>query len=479
MTNMVVRVPSRVVCLLCQHTPNRSLNPAQRRQVRKLHAQTQTHPAVEEDENPHVYNTPLRTENHVSLLPQHALQRQVGLHAPAQQPPSASPFSPQPKDTTFIISSFPISGDLMPHPAFRLALSGKLAGKDIRRVLTEQLLRCQTPRDVLRIMAVAMQRKDNAREMTRTQEALRRAIYRARNNVSDETILRTINVIILRLRMAKLPIDTDLLRLAVKFAARTRSLSGMKRYLGEFKRSGSKMSRNLFRTIIAKFSIGTRGLGEIRNGRWKRKELLQVLLGFEDTPPEDACHLAIFLQREDWHFFNGWLAVLAKCKAVDQLWDEWQYWLTCSSRTFPRKLNVTARGMTTRTRGDYWFVEQMAFAGDLEKAWTILRISGIPFAKFRKAIRDRLLEGAQHATLPSSQVRDELLEKYDIELRKIETALAIKWVSCANGDGYHVSKPNMEESLESLSSPDFVLQPDYGYPWEESTAEGKIMLRQD
>lgn len=494
---MVVKAAGRVICLFSQQLPHRSTELARRRQGRILHIERR--PAIKEDMLATVYNIPSleqlkMSEGNGPALPPDLAQDQLDLHSPVdllrevllqnmapalrhdhiRYPVQQVLSTPHHTATVpFQRPSFPLSGDPLPHPVFRDALTSRPGVKEARRIIREQLLRCQYPRDILRVMAVAMQRKETAREMSRMHESLRRALYRIRNNVTDEAVLRTINVIIMRLQKANLPVAVELSKLGVKFAARARSLPGMKRYLKEFKLSGGYMTGGVFRSIIAKFSIGARGLGEIRNGRWRRKELLVVLLGFDDTPPEEAHHLEVFLVRDDWQFFHGWLAVLARCKAVDQLWKEWDYWFECPARKNPRKLQITDKNTNTRVRGDHWFVEQMAYSGDLKKAWEVLEISGIPFANVRPSVRAMLLEGAECATTSDEEIQKGLLLKYDTELKKIEGALGVTWVSGKSGCGYHLPQSSTEDTLEALADPSFVLEPDHGFPWEEPTVEGK------
>ncbi|KAF1344022.1 hypothetical protein BDV97DRAFT_373574 [Delphinella strobiligena] len=491
---MAIKSSGRIVGLLYQQLPHRPASTTSQRQMRKLHGQSRA--PVSEDMLATVYNIPTledlqKVEGDEPEFHSDHLQNQLDLHSPVDMlrevllqnmtPASrhdAIRFSVRqelslPTSSTAaaptVLPSFPLNGEPLPHSEFRDAINSRPGAKGMRRIIREQLLRCQLPRDILRVMAVAMQRRDTGREMCRMHESLRRALYRTRNNVSDEEVLKTINVLVTRFDMANLPVPDELTKLGIRFAARARSLPGMKRYLKEFKRSGGEMTRPIFRSTIAKFSIGTRGLGEIRNGRWRRKELLQVLLGFEDTPPEDAHHLGSFLERDDWQFYHAWLAVLARCKAVDELWKEWKYWLQSSTRTNHRKLNIDNTTLTTKTRGDHWFVEQMAYAGDLEKAWEILRVSEIPFANVRAPVRARLLDGAQYAPVPDEQISRQLLNKYAVELTRIERALGVEWVSGKDGHGYHVPQAGMVDSLEALSDPNFVFDPEHGFPWEEAT----------
>lgn len=500
--DMAVKSSGRMACLLSHQFCKRPICVDTKRPRRHLHVQARP---VKQDiqgafDERASQNHPHRVEHDDTVPSSDLVRAQLDLHSPVdvlrevllhnngtrprhdhikhvdQQSSSlllntSIPATPKPP-------SFPLNGEPLPHPVLRDAMNSRPGMKEVRRIMREQLIRCQLPRDILRVVAVAMQRKETAKELSRMSEYLRWALYRSRNNASDEAILMTINVICLRLKADNLPVPDVLLILGMKFAARSRSLPGMKRYLKQFKMTNLKMTRGIFRSIIAKFSIGARGLGEIRNGRWKRKELLQVLLGFEDTPPDEAHHLEVFLQRDDWQFFHAWLAVLSRCKAVDELWKEWKWWLESQSRNNPRKLNCPGSNLNTRKRGDYWFMEQMVWAGDLEKAWEMLRVSGTPFANVRPHIRSVLLEGAEYATFPDEHVSKGLLQKYGTELAKIENALGVKWVCGKDGRGHHQPTIHIEEKLDILASPDFALDPHYGFPWEEEpTAKGKICLR--
>lgn len=215
-----------------------------------------------------------------------------------------------------------------------------LGRKAIRRVIRKQLQACQNPRDILRVVAVALQRPETTLQLRHLYHALTIALFNARNRAPDTAILATLNAIIARFRLGNIPVADELIVLGLKFAARTRSLPAMKRYLKETKDRGI-MTKNLFRSVIAKCSIGSRGLGEIRNGKWKKSELVQVLTGFPDTPPEEACHLGSFVKRDEWSFIHGWITILARCRLHDLLEEEWRLWLQHPLRTSPRQLSKT------------------------------------------------------------------------------------------------------------------------------------------
>jgi hypothetical protein len=335
--------------------------------------------------------------------------------------------------------------------------------------MREQFLRCQTTQDIMRVLAVAFQRKETTRELVDMEVSIVRALYRARDTTTDHKILGAITTIVSRFRRENLPITRYFLAAGIKFAARTRSLPGMKRYLKLYTEHGFPIARHLFRAIIAKFSVGSNGYGEIRNGRWSRRDLLQVLLGFEDTAAEDQHHLGLFLDRTEWTSLYGWIFTLSRCKASDEIWKEWLLWQDNPIRLETGR--VLSQHSEAKLKGDYTFVEMMAAAGDTRRAWEMLRDSGIPFRDCRSELRRTLLRDIQYATLWDAQISLDLIEQYDFELKKVENALGVEWISLGDDQGYHKPTESMQQSLEALSSPFFKLEPDFGYP-HDLTAEG-------
>ena len=324
----------------------------------------------------------------------------VRSHSDGRQRPSPWPFPP--------------NGEPMTFAEYKKHFSS--ARKDIydrrgplRRLMREQMLRCQDSREVMRVFVIAMQYPDSARHIAVLHNEIVRALYASRTNVTDQRILDTITCIILRLRRADMEAPLTLLNVGLKFAARSRSLPGMKRYLKMFRDRGLPISRDVLRSTFAKIGIGNRGLGEIRNGRWARDKLMQVLLGFDDVPPEEAYHLETFLPRDDWHVVHGWMTVLSKCKATDRLWHEWELWLQHSSRAHPRQLQARGSCWTTRSRGDYWHVELMCRAGDMQRAWAMYEKTDLAFHELSAFAQSMLLDGPKHATLLHSDVSGALL----------------------------------------------------------------------
>jgi len=366
-----------------------------------------------------------------------------------------------------------VNGAPISHAVFRKNLSIAPNEKVARQILRAQLLRCETPTDILRIVAVAMLQRQTQLQVARMHEAIMRALYRCRNNANDSKILRTLTAILARWEIHGVPVHPDLIAFGLKFAARSRDLKYMKKYLQDFRERGLHMTGNVFRSVIAKCSIGHNGLGEIRNGRWRRRDLLQVLTGFEDCQhlaSEQQYHLGTFLIRDDWQFLHGWITVLARCKHVAGVRREWEVWKRSEARTRPKNLARLGTQMTSRLRGDFWFVEQMACSGGLRQAWQIFEESEIRFVNLKDRVKTSLLEGVEHATIWNDDIRSEMLRKYDTDLSKIERALGVRWMSAGTVDaaeGQHVLAEEQEEALDRLGAEDWKLEEDYGYPYDE------------
>jgi hypothetical protein len=197
-----------------------------------------------------------------------------------------------------------------------------------------------------------------------------------------------------------------------------------------------------------------------------------VLNGFDDAkdlPPEQQYHLGSWLIRDEWQYLHGWVAVLSRCRESDAVWKEWELWKKSPPRLQPKKLGGQRSEMTSKKRGDYWFVEQMAFSGDLRRAWQILVETELSFSSLHERVRMRLLEGIEYATIWNEDVRKEMLNKYDKDLSNIEQALGVKWVpatSGEDGEGKHEIVGDQEESLEKLATDEYRLEQSYGFPYD-------------
>ena len=349
---------------------------------------------------------------------------------------------------------------------YKMRVFHQLKQKDMRKLMRDQLMRCRNPRDILQVVAVAMQRRETAVQIAQVHYSILSALYRTRNRVSDADVLSALNVIINRFRKENLPVRQEFILGGLRFAARSRSLPAMKRYLKDAKDHNIHISGRVFRSIIAKFSISCNGLGEIRNGRWKKKHLLQVLLGFEGMDPAEAYHLGAFLERNDWAYFHGWVAVLARCRAVDHLWKEWEWWRDSEERATNKQLLRSPRGFTVKTRGDAWLIGQLLYAGEYERAWQLMYETKTPLKFLSSLAKSMLMDHPEYAREWDEPLKQALMEKYEAELGKIERAFGIKWVAQGD-DGFHVSyaqDEDAEEIIEKLADPSTRIP--HGYPEE-------------
>ncbi|KAM3417095.1 hypothetical protein BST61_g8671 [Cercospora zeina] len=365
------------------------------------------------------------------------------------------------------------------HATFRQNMKLAVGRKTIRPILRAQLLRCEWPRDLFRVVAVAMQDIESAINLMQLSEPLMRALYRCRNNVTDPEVLNTLHAIIMRYRSARLNVEPQLLHMGLKFAARSRSKVAMQRYLKMIKESGLSITSNLYRSVIAKFSIGHRGLGEIRNGRWKRSELREVLLGFKDCvnlPVDEQYHLGTFLVREEWQYLHGWVAVLGRCREAEVIRKEWELWKESKAYKHPRRLFIIGEEntkkhtipMTDKLRGVYWFIEQMVYAGDIKTAWKMLHETEVPLDRLKKRTIMRMLDEPEHAGVWDDWMREEMLKKYDYDLARIEQGFGVRWIEREGEEGHHELFMDQEEALDRLASDTWRWEEENGYPWEGS-----------
>ena len=341
--------------------------------------------------------------------------------------------------------------------------------KQIRGLIRRHLNGCTTVKDIQRVIAVAVQRRITAEGILDSWHTLCRAFYRARELTSDERIASAMVGLVAYFHILKaMIVPVNIATVAIKFAMRSRNLTITRRLLWEFKRQGWAMNHKLFRSIIAKCSIGRRGFGEVRNGRWKKSDLLAVLLGpLHDEVRKEPHHLETFLKRNDWQYLHGWIVILSRCRAKEQLWKEWELWRDSSERRngdWPTAVQYNPDSeLTFRRRGDNWFVRHLLLAGDPRAAWKVFGESGMDFFDLSVQVRSVLLENLEFRTSWNERMEKELLKKYEEDLDALERRLGVKWVS--GNPGYHLLDANFQQKLEELTRPEYFRV--YGYFTED------------
>jgi hypothetical protein len=364
----------------------------------------------------------------------------------------------------------------LPLDVFRRIIHEEQKTKHKQTYLKVQLLCCEWPRDILRVIAIALRDKNLVQWLTTEREVVVTALYQCRRNVSDPEVLRALGVIIARFRHLGIHVSESLMITSIKFAARSRNLCSMKKYLRLFRQSGFAMSRHTFRSVIAKCSIGKHGLGFIRNGRWRPEDLRQVLVGFDDAshlPPNQQYHLGSFLEREDWRYLQVWTVILAHYKEADELWKEWQYWKP-SEASGKQKRRM---GHRTEFGVHSWFIRMLLEAGSAEKAWKIQSEVRLPLSNLTFAVKDQLLDAAEHATVWDREMRDEMIQKYDRDMSKIERELGVRWIPGEReGDGHHEIDKDSEATIGKVRLAHSELCAGIGCPWHSISIQPKDSL---
>lgn len=332
--------------------------------------------------------------------------------------------------------------------------------------------RCNTVRDVYLVVAIAFLKPQSALVISRLSEPITRALFRSREWASDRRVYTVYHSLIQRMEKANLKIDSQLYFQRVKFAARSRDPLAMQRALWPFRFGGVKLTVTQFRCIVGKFSVGFNGYGEIRNGRWRTRDLLPVLFGFAGTKsgkipgPTEDYHLGSFLNREDWQILCAWLLVLSRLRAVDQIWAEWQLWRDSDLRRSGQDV-LDGNSVSLSRKRDGFFIRSMAVAGGTRYGWRMLSESKIDFWKLDVISRTKLFDDIDglHITADAFDgqlsLKNALLEKYAHDLREIESKLGVSWEPDEQGGGRHILNEDIEERFEKLSDPNFGYEPGY------------------
>jgi hypothetical protein len=293
---------------------------------------------------------------------------------------------------------------------------------ELRRLFRRLFDHCRTVPDFQRVLAIATQRRRSLEALQHVAQPIARALFRARDHATDKRIYTQYYTLITRLEKEGLVVDPTLYNHCVKFAARSRDPVAMQRALLLYRNSNVDLGFRTFRAIVAKFSIGKNGYGEIRNGRWRREDLIPVLTGFPekkmDGGESDDHHLGSFVKREHWSYVSAWVQILAHCRLLEELWHEWALWRASSVR----------RGMDSR-RKDEFFISYMISAGDPRRAWLMLEESEISFWDLNVTLRTRLFDHLEGQDSDAESNGDgfskQLLESYEQDRDRIGKEITV------------------------------------------------------
>lgn len=320
-------------------------------------------------------------------------------------------------------------------------LNAKLARKTLRK----QFAKCINTKDIFHVMIVALRSRYWKKELAPVTEEILNAFYRARTTTSDLSIAKMMAIMIRRFEQENIPVRSIFFEKGLCYAIRSRDLKMTKRFLWEYRVRNLPLGIRAFRRFIGKCSIGYRGFGEIRNGKWKKEDLIQVLLGFPGTAPGKEHHLGWFLDRSKFPELFHWLKIIAQLGLKDELWKEWISW---------KERHADDRHLAKREEQN--FVHQFINCGEFKTAWQIIKECKLnPITLYQDRLY-ALLENTESATIWSEELDNLLLEKLDADISAIEHFLGVRWVSNGDGEeGYHRPTERLQEALEEISDKDF------------------------
>ncbi|KAF2104558.1 hypothetical protein NA57DRAFT_51378 [Rhizodiscina lignyota] len=307
----------------------------------------------------------------------------------------------------------------------RAAFAAAQYPKAANAVLRIHFGACQTATDVLRVVAAAMQRPRVAAQLPSMNLRIIQALFRSRVRASDSRVCSVIRMIINRLHIGGLPVPYDLYACGLKFAARSRRLEYMRWYLTEFRVRKLTLPRDLFRSVIAKLSIGKNGYGEIRNGKWEMEDLHEILFGFRGW--EVDAHLESWLERGlyNWQKMHAWLQVLAKAGKVEEIWREWRLWRDSHVRNTDgffapgRQRRVLG---SIKLKGDANVAYALCRVGNLERAWEVIKESPSVFPILHEFDR-RSLMGLAASNMEVQRFLAEFFRNGDVRHQDVHTSM--------------------------------------------------------
>lgn len=288
----------------------------------------------------------------------------------------AAPHDPDVKLTYLAFRRPPEGADILTRQPDRSALRKARVEIAIRKVIIAELLQCQTVTDILRLFSVCMLHTRTAAAFATVCDPLISALYRTRPYCSDARIANACSLIVKRLHMAGFHPESIMYATGARFAARSRKLNYMRFFLVQFRVHSLKMSRQLLRGIVAKLGINNNKWGAIRNGRWDRGDLLQILGGFDGAVGlEKTAHLGAYVIRKDWLQMHSWLKLLASVERPDLIWDELTEWKASDRRKefYSDDFNKNPTNRMLNCRGDILFIRALWWAKDYDGAWLALQ----------------------------------------------------------------------------------------------------------
>ncbi|KAF1816657.1 hypothetical protein P152DRAFT_131915 [Eremomyces bilateralis CBS 781.70] len=279
--------------------------------------------------------------------------------------------------------------------------------RDIRRALNSLMASVESTKEVMLIVAIAQRNKHTLERFPAACNRLIERLYELRWKLKDRDVLGTISTIFTRLAKYNLRMTWEMHHQGILFAARCRNLTALRRFLLLARADNVPLGPKQLYTLIGKLAVPPGSLQDRANGSWKHEDIMEILTGFKDLTPADACHLEIFASaiRERWDLLRIWITCLSRCRVEEQMAREWEVWMQSPMRRLARLVNsprasVAGVTVTAKSRGDLWFLHQCLEGGFDELCWRIVGESDIQIGDLTVWNREDLLR--REDSLPES-----------------------------------------------------------------------------
>jgi len=317
------------------------------------------------------------------------------------------------------------------------------------QLIRHQLRSCTSPEDFTRVFSVLLDRRpgmpnaEGKGARLLVNESTQRIVAHSLARYDPGRALVSLSLLIRRLEEDKQEIDNSILKLALLTSAQTHSFVALRKYLRMS--VGRQYEEDVSGTLL--YRISDEILDGIKSGfthntaHSKAAEALPALLY---APSLNVFHrkeyLRSYLPRE-FNAFANWVNILAECRAVDRLNQEWTWTQEriLSKKSWAGNELEPAQFLEKSPR---LFMHAFFRVGSPKDAWAIFGKYGYQIAVDDDEIWDQLVENVEHKPdlpEPLQQILESIFtERLDKMLQDIEKNMGIAWVSGIDGEeGHH------------------------------------------
>ena len=264
-----------------------------------------------------------------------------------------------------------------------------------------------------------------------------------------ENILRTLNLIVSRLSLLKIPLDRNIICYGIHCATKARSTIAFRHYISQLAQDQLQLDLSETLGVLKNLVLwAEQDNFEGWDGSRRRQELLyvisgQIIEGFQISRKEKQANLRECMARGNAQAWDRFLYVIGKISGKDALSREWQMMKPSSGEKSVRSTEDT----TQQDRNSYSghpgaevtnsFIQHLLASNGPEEAWKVVTESSCKAEALDDLTWNSLLDYPEYLTEWEPGMAEPLLKKYEQEILKIEAALGIKWTGGENGS--HVS----------------------------------------